>query len=186
MIVMLGLAALAAAIGLAAIIGAFLAGMVVGESSEKEALEQEVAPVAAFFTPFFFGFIGAQVDLAGLGSWNAVAILLGVTGIAILAKFVGAFLGSVDLGARRAVAVGWGMVPRGEVGIVVAGLGLSMGAIDGELYSVVVGMAILTTLIVPPFLPYLLRAAEPADAFDVPKAAPPAHEGPDAEIASTG
>jgi Kef-type K+ transport system membrane component KefB len=186
MIVMLGLAALAAAIGLAAIIGAFLAGMVVGESSEKEALEQDVAPVAAFFTPFFFGFIGAQVDLAGLGSWNAVAILLGVTVIAILAKFVGAFLGSVDLGARRATAVGWGMVPRGEVGIVVAGLGLSMGAIDGQLYSVVVGMAILTTLIVPPFLPSLLRAAEPSEAFDAPKSGVPAHEGPDAEIASHG
>jgi Kef-type K+ transport system membrane component KefB len=53
------------------------------------------------------------------------------------------------------------MVPRGEVGIVVAGLGLSTGAIDGELYSVVVGMAILSTLIVPPFLPPLLSRAEP-------------------------
>ena len=79
MIVMLGLAALSAIIGLAAIIGSFLAGMVVGESSEKPALEQEVAPVAAFFTPFFFGFIGAQVDLAGLASFEAVGLLLGVT-----------------------------------------------------------------------------------------------------------
>ena len=165
MIVMLGLAALAAAIGLAAIIGAFLAGMVVGESSEREALEQEVAPVAAFFTPFFFGFIGAQVDLAGLGSLGAIAILLGVTLLAVVAKFIGAFIGSINLGVSRATAVGWGMVPRGEVGIVVAGLGLSTGAIDAELYSVVVGMAILTTLIVPPLLPYLLHRAEPADAF---------------------
>jgi Kef-type K+ transport system membrane component KefB len=161
MIVMLGLAALAAAIGLAAIIGAFLAGMVVGESSEKPALEQEVAPVAAFFTPFFFGFIGAQVDLAGLASPEALAILLGVTLLAIVAKFAGAFLGAIDRGRARAFAIGWGMVPRGEVGIVVAGLGLSSGAIDGELYSVVVGMAILTTLIVPPVLPPLLSRAEP-------------------------
>jgi Kef-type K+ transport system membrane component KefB len=160
MIVMLGLAALAAAIGLAAIIGAFLAGMVVGESSEKPALEQEVAPVAAFFTPFFFGFIGAQVDLAGLASPQALVVLLGVTALAIVAKFAGAFLGAIDRGRRRATAIGWGMVPRGEVGIVVAGLGLSTGAIDGELYSVVVGMAILTTLIVPPFLPLLLSRAE--------------------------
>ncbi len=67
MIVMLGLAALAAVIGLAAIIGAFLAGMVVGESAERDALEAETAPVAAFFTPFFFGFVGAQVDLAVFG-----------------------------------------------------------------------------------------------------------------------
>ena len=161
MIVMLGLAALSASIGLAAIIGAFLAGMVVGESSEKRALEQEVAPVAAFFTPFFFGFIGAQVDIAGLGSVQAIGLLLGVTLLAVVAKFAGAFLGSIDLGRRRATTIGWGMVPRGEVGIVVAGLGLTTGAIDGEIYSVVIGMAVLTTLIVPPLLPALLRASDP-------------------------
>jgi Kef-type K+ transport system membrane component KefB len=163
MIIMLGLAALSASIGLAAIIGSFLAGMVVGESSEKPALEQEVAPVAAFFTPFFFGFIGAQVDLAGLASIGALGALLGVTLIAVIAKFVGAFLGSIDLGRRRATTIGWGMVPRGEVGIVVAGLGLTTGAIDQELYSVVIGMALLTTLIVPPLLPCLLRASDPPD-----------------------
>ena len=161
MIVMLGLAAVSASIGLAAIIGAFLAGMVVGESSEKPSLEQEVTPVAAFFTPFFFGFIGAQVDLAGLASIQALLLLLGVTLLAVLAKFVGAFLGSIDRGGRRATTIAWAMVPRGEVGIVVAGLGLTTGAIDGELYSVVVGMAVLTTLIVPPLLPRLLDAAEP-------------------------
>ncbi|HEX5396614.1 MAG TPA: cation:proton antiporter [Candidatus Limnocylindria bacterium] len=163
MIIMLGLAALSASIGLAAIIGSFLAGMVVGESSEKEALDREVAPVAAFFTPFFFGFIGAQVDLAGLGSMGALGLLLGVTLIAVIAKFIGAFLGSIDLGRRRATTLGWGLVPRGEVGIVVAGLGLTTGAIDGELYSVVIGMAVLTTLIVPPLLPRLLQRSEPPE-----------------------
>jgi Kef-type K+ transport system membrane component KefB len=61
------------------------------------------------------------------------------------------------------VLIGWGMVPRGEVGIVVAGLGLSAGAIDAPMYSVVVGMAILTTLIVPPFLPALVARAEGSD-----------------------
>jgi Kef-type K+ transport system membrane component KefB len=160
MIVMLGLAALAAAIGLAAIIGAFLAGMVVGESSERHALEAEVAPVAAFFTPFFFGFIGAQVDLAGLANLEALLLLAGITVLAIATKFIGAYLGALRQGRARAVLVGWGMVPRGEVGIVVAGLGLSTGAIDSEIYSVVVGMAILTTLVVPPLLPRLVAAAE--------------------------
>ena len=80
MIIMLGLAALAAWVGLAAIIGAFLAGMVVGESSERHALEAEVAPVAAFFTPFFFGFIGAQVDLGGLANAEALLLLAGCAG----------------------------------------------------------------------------------------------------------
>jgi Kef-type K+ transport system membrane component KefB len=160
MIVMLGLAALASLVGLAAIIGAFLAGMVVGESSERHALEAEVAPVAAFFTPFFFGFIGAQVDLAGLASLDAILLLAGISALAIGSKFVGAFIGAFGQGRSRAALIGWGMVPRGEVGIVVAGLGLSAGAIDSEIYSVVVGMAIITTLIVPPFLPLLVRRAE--------------------------
>lgn len=115
MMLMLGLAALSAIIGLAAIIGAFLAGMVVGESSERHALEAEVAPVAAFFTPFFFGFIGAQVDLAGLASTEAILILLGITGLAVASKFVGALIGSVREGIWRGVLVGWGMVPRGRL-----------------------------------------------------------------------
>ena len=170
MIVMLGLAALASAIGLAAIIGAFLAGMVVGESSERHALEAEVAPVAAFFTPFFFGFIGAQVDLAGLANMEALLLLAGITGLAIASKFIGAFIGSIREGTARATLIGWGMVPRGEVGIVVAGLGLTTGAIGAEIYSVVVGMAIITTLIVPPFLPALVRRA--TDGEDLPEHAP--------------
>jgi Kef-type K+ transport system membrane component KefB len=157
MIIMLGLAALASQIGLAAIIGAFLAGMVVGESSERHALEAEVAPVAAFFTPFFFGFIGAQVDLAGLADLGTLALVAGVTAIAVGTKFIGAFIGAIRLGRAEAALIGWGMVPRGEVGIVVAGLGLQIGAIEGQLYTVVVAMAILTTLIVPPFLPALVR-----------------------------
>lgn len=160
MIVMLGLAALAAYIGLAAIIGAFLAGMVVGESSERRALEAEVAPVAAFFTPFFFGSIGVQMDLAGLASPTAIGLLVGLTALAAVTKFAGAFIGAAREGIRRASLIGWGMVPRGEVGIVVAGLGLSAGAISSEVYSIVVGMAILTTIIVPPFLPALVRRAE--------------------------
>jgi Kef-type K+ transport system membrane component KefB len=160
MIVMLGLAALASVVGLAAIIGAFLAGMVVGESNERHALEAEVAPVAAFFTPFFFGFIGAQVDLGGLANPDALLLLGAVTALAVASKFAGAFIGAIREGGWRAAAIGWGMVPRGEVGIVVAGLGLSAGAIDARIYSVVVGMAIITTLIVPPFLPALVRRAE--------------------------
>jgi len=175
MIIMLGLAALASQIGLAAIIGAFLAGMVVGESSERHALESEVAPVAAFFTPFFFGFIGAQVDLAGLANLETLALVAGVTVIAVGTKFIGAFIGAIRLGRAEATLIGWGMVPRGEVGIVVAGLGLQIGAIEGRLYTVVVAMAILTTLIVPPLLPLLVRRAEGA-------AAPDGDEGPSAGI----
>ena len=174
MILALGLAALSATIGLAAIIGAFLAGMVVGESSERHALEAELAPVAAFFTPFFFGFIGAQVDVAALAHGETAVLLVGITALAIASKFIGAFAGAVREGRARAALIGWSMVPRGEVGIVVAGLGLTAGAIDSEIYSVVVGMAIITTLIVPPFLPALVRRAAEATPSGEREDGPPA------------
>ena len=162
MILMLGLAALAAQIGLAAIIGAFLAGMVVGESSERHALETETAPVAAFFTPFFFGFVGAQIDPAALGSLPTLGLLVGVTVLAIAAKFAGSFLGAIRAGRKRAVLIAWGMVPRGEVEIIVAGLALTAGAIKPDLYAVIVGMVVITAILVPPLMGPLVRGAEPA------------------------
>ncbi|MEK6190972.1 MAG: cation:proton antiporter [Chloroflexota bacterium] len=161
MIVMLGLAALSAAIGLAAIIGAFLAGMVVGESAERDALENETAPVAAFFTPFFFGFVGAQIDLTVFGSGATVALLVGITALAVVTKFAGSFLGALRTGRHRAALIGWAMVPRGEVEIIVAGLALAAGAFGPDLYLVVVGMVVITSLLVPPLMPRLVRRAEP-------------------------
>jgi Kef-type K+ transport system membrane component KefB len=162
MILMLGLAALAAQIGLAAIIGAFLAGMVVGESSERYALETETAPVAAFFTPFFFGFVGAQVDPAAFGSLPTIGLLVGVTLLAITTKFAGSFVGALRMGRQRALLIGWGMVPRGEVEIIVAGLALTAGAIEPDLYAVIVGMVVITAILVPPLMGPLVRRAEPA------------------------
>jgi Kef-type K+ transport system membrane component KefB len=159
MLLMLGLAAASAAIGLAAIIGAFLAGLVAGESSERHALEAEVAPVAAFFTPFFFGAIGAQVQLSALGDPAVLGVAVLITLVAIATKLVGAFAGALRLGGRAAAVVGWGMVPRGEVGIVVSALGLQLGTIDGGLYAAVVTMCVATTLLVPPLLPLLARRA---------------------------
>jgi Kef-type K+ transport system membrane component KefB len=161
MIVMLGLATLAAVIGLAAIVGAFLAGMVVGESSERDALEAETAPVAAFFTPFFFGFVGAQVDPAVFGSPQAIGLALALTAVAVTAKFGGAALGAIRTGRRRAALIGWGMVPRGEVEILIAGMALTAGAFDRELYAVVVAMVVITAILVPPVMGPLLRRAEP-------------------------
>jgi Kef-type K+ transport system membrane component KefB len=160
MILMLGLAALAAQIGLAAIIGAFLAGMVVGESSERHALETETAPVAAFFTPFFFGFVGAQVDPAAFGSLGTLGLLAGITLLAVAAKFAGSFLGAIRTGRRRAALIAWGMVPRGEVEIIVAGLALTAGAFDAPLYAAIVGMVVITAVAVPPLMAPLVRRAE--------------------------
>jgi Kef-type K+ transport system membrane component KefB len=160
-ILCLGLAAFAAQIGLAAIIGAFLAGMMVAETKEHHPIEDEVAPLYAFFPPFFFVFIGTQVDLAALADADAIGLLAVVTVLAAATKFAGAWLGARSLGGREAVLVGVGMVPRGEVGIIVAGIGRGTGVVGDELFAVIVGMSVLTTLFVPPLLRLLV--ARPAE-----------------------
>lgn len=161
-IICLGLAALSAQIGLAAIIGAFLAGMMVAETKEQHPIEDEVAPLYAFFPPFFFVFIGLEVDLGALADPGVLALLAAVTAVAVATKFVGAWLGARELGSRDALVVGVGMVPRGEVGIIVAGIGRTTGVIDDELFAVIVGMSILTTLAVPPIMRRLVAEPEPS------------------------
>ena len=161
-VICLGLAAFAAQIGLAAIIGAFLAGMIIAETREQHPIEEEVAPLYAFFPPFFFAFIGLELSLGALGDGRALLLLAGVTALAVVTKFAGAYLGARRMGRREATFVGVGMVPRGEVGIIVAGIGNATGTIDAELFAIIVAMSVLTTLIVPPVLRRL--AAAPAAA----------------------
>ena len=154
-ILCLGLAAFAAQIGLAAIIGAFLAGMMVAETRERYPIEHEVAPLYAFFPPFFFIFVGMQIDLGVLADGGTLALLAAVVTVAAATKFVGAWLGARSLGGREAAFVGVGMVPRGEVGIIVAGIGAATGVVGAELFAVIVGMSVVTTLAVPPILRHL-------------------------------
>ncbi|MGH2839707.1 MAG: cation:proton antiporter, partial [Solirubrobacteraceae bacterium] len=120
-----------------------------------------IAPLYAFFPPFFFAFIGLQVSLGALGDPDTLLLLAGVTALAVATKFVGAYVGSRRMGPREAAFVGVGMVPRGEVGIIVAGIGNATGTIDSELFAVIVAMSVLTTLLVPPVL-RRLAAAGPA------------------------
>jgi Kef-type K+ transport system membrane component KefB len=152
LLAMLGLAALSASIGLAAIIGAFLAGMVFAEAREHFALEHQTLPIYQFLVPFFFVLTGAQVDWRIFTDGGIMGIALLVTALALLGKFLGCGLGMIGLGKRSIAIVGVGMAPRGEVGLIVASLGLSLGAIPTEIFSVVVIMSILTTLVVPPVL----------------------------------
>jgi Kef-type K+ transport system membrane component KefB len=157
LILMLGLAASASVIGLAGIIGAFLAGMVLAESREQFDLEHQTQPVYEFLVPFFFVFTGSQVDPAVFRDGGVVGLAAAVTAIAILSKLVGAGGAMWGSGRRSMAIVGIGMVPRGEVGLIVAGLGLSLGIIPTDLFSVVVLMSIATTLVVPPALFALYR-----------------------------
>lgn len=161
-ILCLGLAAIAAQIGLAAIIGAFLAGMIVAETRDKHDFEEEIAPLYAFFPPFFFAFIGLEVQLSAFTDPLLVAALVAVTLVAAVTKFAGAWLGARGRDARDAITIGIGMIPRGEVGIIVAGLGLTKGVIDGDIFTVIVGMSVLTTLITPPLLKRVLKVRRTA------------------------
>ena len=161
--IMLGLAWLSTRFGLAAIIGAFLAGMVASETRQREELEHKTQPLLSFFTPFFFVITGAKINLHELASWDAAWMLLVVTVIAIVSKLLGGFLGALSLGKRGAAIVGFGMVPRGEVGVVIASLGLAAGVFNERVYAIIVAMSLLTAMVTPPVLAMLLKRA-PAEA----------------------
>ena len=157
---MMGLAGLAGYFRLAGIIGAFLAGMVFAEFPERHALEERIRPIYHFLVPFFFVLMGAQVDWRVFGKGEIMELAAGVTLLAIAGKFIAGGLAGWGMKWRSALILGVGMVPRGEVGLIVAGLGLTLGAIDSRLFSVVVIMSIVTTLVVPPLL-RLLYTAQP-------------------------
>jgi Kef-type K+ transport system membrane component KefB len=157
----LGLSALAGAIGLAAIIGAFLAGMAFSDLPRSWKLEEQVEPVYQLLVPFFFVVTGSLVDLGALAEPSTLGMVAGITGLAIAGKVIGCGGAAWGMGTRSVAIVAVGMVPRGEVGIIVATVGLSREIITNELYGVVVAMSIITILIAPPFLKALFagRAA---------------------------
>ena len=165
----LGLAYLSTLFGLAAIIGAFLAGMIASETRQQHTLEQQTKPLLALLTPFFFVVTGSKIDLHELASADALLMLAVVTVIAIISKFVGGWLGALSLGQRSATIIGFGMVPRGEVGIVVATLGLAAGVFDNRIYAIIVAMSLLTAMVTPPVLAWLLKhGGSSGNTVDVP------------------
>lgn len=163
LILCLGLAVVANYIGVAAIIGAFLAGMALAQASEgNHEMHKQTSGVTEFLVPFFLVNIGMQLDLSVFRQPSVIMLSLLVTLIAVATKLVGCGAGAWNMGIRRAAQVGMGMVPRGEVGIVVAQIGLSLAVINAQLYGVVLFMAVATTLIAPPFLKMLYASEEAA------------------------
>lgn len=161
----LGLAAAASYLGLAAIIGAFLAGMAAAETEQRHTLERQVQTLMALLVPFFFVVTGAQVELGALATGAALGTLTLVTLLAVVGKLVGCGLAARGLGGRSALVVGVGMVPRGEVGIIVASLGQQAGVFTGSTYAIIIAMSLLTSIIAPPLLKGLL-AGIPAPVSD--------------------
>ncbi len=158
-LLMLAVALLAAAIGLAAIIGAFVAGLIVAETEAAEELEHDFKPLASVFTPFFFAVTGAQLDLSVLLDPRVALLALTLAAIGIVTKALGGLLGARSIGPWGAATVGFGMVPRGEVGIVVANLALVAGVVDAELFAILLVAVVLTTVVAPYLLAYSVPRA---------------------------
>ena len=160
------LAYLADAVGSALIIGAFAAGLVLAKTDRGRDIEHEVHDVAQFFIPIFFVSVGAAVDLGALNPFRPESrrfLLIGLllTVVAILGKL----LSGLAVGRRplRKLVIGVGMVPRGEVGLIFAQLGLSAGLLSAGLYSSVALMVMVTTFVTPPVLRALLAKQPPQD-----------------------
>jgi Kef-type K+ transport system membrane component KefB len=144
--------------GMAAITGAFLAGLMFARSPEKDTLEPRVSALAyGFFVPIFFVDIGLGVNLASLSGGLLLAVIVIV--MAVVGKFVGAGLGAYLAGftRRESVQLGAGMVSRGEVGLIVASVGMNAGLVNATEFSAIVGMVIASTLITPPMLRWLFK-----------------------------
>lgn len=167
LILCLGLSVASIYVGVAAIIGAFLAGMALAEATEdNHKMHQLTSGVTEFLVPFFLVNIGMQLDLAVFRDMSVVALAVILTVIAVITKFVGCGLGAWGMKRREMAQIGIGMVPRGEVGIVVAQIGLGLGVISTNFFAAVLFMAVATTLIAPPFIKILF--AEDKDNDGIP------------------
>lgn len=160
-IVCLGMAALAECIGLAAIIGAFLAGMMFADHAWEWDLEGKIDSISTFLLSFFFLNVGLQVDVGTLSDTSVLILVIVVIVLAVISKLIGcsigAKMGDKSLDSCSLKIIGFGMAPRGEVGIIVASIGLASGAMSQDLYAVVVLMSVITTIIAPPIVSKLFR-----------------------------
>lgn len=161
-------AALAAKAGSAMIIGAFAAGIVLSSTNQFDLIVERIEPVADVFTPIFFVSVGAAVNVGLFLPWaeayNSQVILVGA--ILVLVAFIGKLAAGyvVGWGKERLnrAAIGVGMVPRGEVGLIFADIGRRAGILSDETFSAILIMVIVTTFIAPPLLKVLFKP-EPGD-----------------------
>lgn len=156
----LGLSVAASYIGMAAIIGAFLAGLAIADQREAWGIEEKTHALYEFLVPFFFVVMGAQLNLTTFRDRGIMTTALVISGIAIATKLIGCSLGAWRMGVHAAVRVGFGMVPRGEVGIIVALVGLRLHTVTAAAYSVVIVMTLITTLMTPPVLRLLFKGVK--------------------------
>lgn len=152
----LGLSYAAVKIGMAAIIGAFFAGLAFAEYSPRWNLRERVFAINEFLAPFFFFSMGARLNM-GVFDRKLIVSAMVISLLAILSKFLGCGLPVLRSGWKTAAKVGVGMVPRGEVGLIVALVGLQMNIVSESAYALVIFMTGITTLVAPPIMKILFR-----------------------------
>jgi Kef-type K+ transport system membrane component KefB len=149
-------AELADAAQLAPIIGAFVAGLSLSRSDQRERIERELLPVGHLFVPVFFLAIGIQVDVASFVNADVLAIAGALTVVACIGKVVAA-VGAVGSPGDKPL-IGFGMLPRGEVGLIFATIGLNDGVLGENLYASLLLVVLVTTLLAPPLLRWRIGA----------------------------
>jgi Kef-type K+ transport system membrane component KefB len=155
------MAVIANVIHLEAILGAFAAGLVLDETDKRNELDEQVAPIADILVPIFFVTVGAKADLGVLNpavpeNREGLIIAAFLIVVAIVGKLVTGWTVFGRPGIKR-LAIGVGMIPRGEVGLVFAGIGSASGVLDKPLEAAIIVMVILTTFLAPPLLQFALR-----------------------------
>src|SRR5665811_2050719 len=149
LVIMGGMSLITYAIGVHTVLGAFVAGILIGESPilTKHIDEQLRGLITAFFAPVFFGIAGLSADLTILADPKIALLTVGLVLIASIGKFGGAFLGAElgGLSRREGFALGCGMNARGSTEVIIATVGLAMGALNQNLFTMIVAMAVITT-----------------------------------------
>ncbi|WP_107666347.1 cation:proton antiporter [Cyanothece sp. BG0011] len=159
------MAFLANIIQLEAILGAFAAGLVLDETDKRKELDQQVVPIADILVPIFFVSVGAKVDLGVLNPFvpenrEGLIIATFLIVVAIIGKLITGWTVTGKEKVNR-LAIGFGMIPRGEVGLVFAGIGSASGVLSQSLEAAIIVMVILTTFIAPPLLRFAFK--EPSE-----------------------
>lgn len=158
-----GASALAAVLGLSPIVGAFAAGMAIASSHAIEKIRDYTKKISVVFSPVFFGLAGAQFDINSFitSDWFFYVFFIALVIVAIISKMIGCGLPAAFFLKSRSkgIKVGYGMISRGEVGLIVAGVAISAGAITQSTYAAILGMIMITTILAP----ILLRRAYDKD-----------------------
>src|SRR5882757_6698873 len=153
--------------GLATIIGAFAAGLILEHFFDKElegfSLRDMLTPVESLIVPIFFVLMGLQVKLEAFNNLSVVYLAAGLTVVAVIGKIVCGY--AAGRGLKR-LAIGIGMMPRGEAGLIFAGIGRGLGVVSDPIFASIVIMVIITTMLTPPLLKLTLGGSTPGAIVD--------------------